>query len=296
MKEEKGNMLKKLRVDDSAPWKQRFHATSIFWTMIATEEPTRGLVASNRSGIAQLYAWDVPTSTLTQVTDCPQGQLFGTLSPDGRYVYYHDEQEGKEVGHFVRLPFGGDTPEDITPQMPSYASFGLRFSRIGNRLTFLAATSGGFSVYLLERLSESKLAPPRHIHQSASIILGHSLSSDGNLLVIGSTERSGSLQTNLLALDTRNGQTIAELWDGPGSSIRASAFSPVAGDDRILATTNRSGTARLLTWNPRTGDRTDLAIDALEGEVVPCGWSPDGRHLLLAQSWQAVQHLFHLRH
>ena len=84
--------------------------------MIAAEEPTRGLVASNRSGIAQLYAWDVPTSTLTQVTDCPQGQLFGTLSPDGRYVYYHDEKEGKEVGHFVRLPFEGGAPEDITPR------------------------------------------------------------------------------------------------------------------------------------------------------------------------------------
>ena len=292
MKEEKGNMLKKLRVDDSAPWKQRFHATSILWTMIAAEEPTRGLVASNRSGIAQLYAWDVPTSTLTQVTDHPQGQLFGTLSPDGRYVYYHDEKEGKEVGHFVRLPFEGGALEDITPQMPPYASFGLRFSRTGNLLTFMAATSEGFKVYLLESFSDGRLAPARQVHQSISIIMGHSLSSNGNLLVIGSTERSASLQTNLLALDTRTGQTIAELWDGPGSSIRAGAFSPVAGDDRILATTNRSGTARLLIWNPRTGERTELTTDALEGEVVPCGWSPDGKHLLLAQSWQAVQHLF----
>ena len=42
----------------------------------------------------------------------------------------------------------------------------------------------------------------------------------------------------------------------------------------------------------RTGERTELTTDALEGEVVPCGWSPDGKHLLLAQSWQAVQHLF----
>jgi hypothetical protein len=57
MKEEKENMLKELRLDNSAPWKQRFHAPGIFWTMIATEEPTRGLVASNRSGIAQLYFW-----------------------------------------------------------------------------------------------------------------------------------------------------------------------------------------------------------------------------------------------
>jgi dipeptidyl aminopeptidase/acylaminoacyl peptidase len=291
MKEEKENMLKELRVDNSAPWKQRFHAASIFWTMIATEEPTRGLVASNLSGIAQLYAWDVPTGMLTQLTDRPQGQLFGTLSPDGRYVYYHREKEGNEIGHFVRLPFEGGEIEDITPQLAPYASFGLRFSRAGNLLMFMAATPEGFKVYLMENTSDGKLTLPTPIHQSASIIMGLRLSYKGDLLVIGTTERSRSLQMNLLALDTRLGQPIAELWDEKASNIRAGAFSPVAGDDRMLATTDRSGVARPLIWNPRTGECTDLVIDALEGEVTPADWSPDGKHILLTHFSQAVQHL-----
>jgi Tol biopolymer transport system component len=156
---------------------------------------------------------------------------------------------------------------------------------------FLAATSEGFKVYLMESTSDGKLTLPTPIHQSASIIMGFRLSYNGDLLVIGTTERSRTLQMNLLALDTRNGQPIAELWDEPGSNIRAGAFSPVAGDDRMLATTDRSGVARPLIWNPRTGERTDLVIDALEGEVMPADWSPDGKHILLTQFSQAVQHL-----
>ncbi|MGH2482794.1 MAG: S9 family peptidase, partial [Ktedonobacteraceae bacterium] len=78
-------MLKELRVDDAAPWKQRFRTSRIFWTMLADEEPTRGLAASNLSNVVQLYTWDVPTGKLTQLTNRPQGQVFGVISPDGRY-------------------------------------------------------------------------------------------------------------------------------------------------------------------------------------------------------------------
>src|SRR5579859_8090061 len=121
----------------------------------------------------------------------------------------------------------------------------------------------------MESTLEGNLAEPRLIHQSASIILTFMLSCSGDLLVIGSTEHSGTLQTNLLALDTRHGQRISELGDGPESSLSPGPFSPIAGDDRMLATTDHSGVARPIIWNPRTNERTDLAIDALEGEVLP---------------------------
>jgi hypothetical protein len=83
-------MAAELRVDDSAPWKQRFRVPVVLSTTIARNAPTAGLAVSNRSGACQLYAWDVPTGDLTQLTDRPEGILFGILSPDGRYVYYGD--------------------------------------------------------------------------------------------------------------------------------------------------------------------------------------------------------------
>ena len=89
-------MAAELRVDDAAPWKQRFRAPVVLWTTIARNAPTAGLAVSNRSGTYQLYACDVPTGELTPLTDRPEGILFGILSPDGRYVYYLDDRQGNE--------------------------------------------------------------------------------------------------------------------------------------------------------------------------------------------------------
>src|SRR5215469_5944714 len=61
-------MLQTLRFDQNAPWKQRFRAPAILWTQLAAANKTRGIVASTRSGTAQIYAWDVPSGSLRQVT------------------------------------------------------------------------------------------------------------------------------------------------------------------------------------------------------------------------------------
>ena len=44
---------------------------------------------------------------LTQLTHRSTGKLSGILSPDGRYVYYLDDEQGNEIGHYVRVPFAG---------------------------------------------------------------------------------------------------------------------------------------------------------------------------------------------
>src|SRR3712207_242659 len=64
-----------LRLDDAAPWKQRFRAPVTLWTQLAKVARNRGLLASNRTGVFQLYAWDVPSGDLTQLTDRPDGKL-----------------------------------------------------------------------------------------------------------------------------------------------------------------------------------------------------------------------------
>jgi len=54
---------------------------------------------------------------------------------------------------------------------------------------------------------------------------------------------------------------------------------------------DRSGYNRPLLWNPRSGERTELPIEDLAGDVEPLDWSLDGRSLLLRQVWQAVDRL-----
>ena len=76
----------------------------------------------------------------------------------------------------------------------------------------------------------------------------------------------------------------------PAHQFRA-RFAPLAGDSRLLASTNASGEQRPLLWNPRTGERTDLSLTDLEGEVAPLDWSPDGTRLLLCEVARARQQL-----
>src|SRR5262249_34030484 len=118
------------------------------------------------------------------------------------------------------------------------------------------------------------------------------LSHRGELAVMASTARAGKRQFSLLAFDTGRGTQIAELWDGPESSLQPIAFSPLPGDYRLLATTNRTGIARPLLWNPYTDERTDLPLDDLDGAIIPLDWSADGAHILLCQFIHAVQQLY----
>lgn len=276
-----------------APWKERFRTSTIFWTELARAEPTRGLAVSNHSGVFQLCAWHVPTGELRQLTRQPGGKLWGAISPDGRWVYYHADAEGNEVGHFVRVPFEGGEPEDITPDLPPYIGVDqVKISQAGNCLAFTAATSAGFRTYCLDVGPDGKLGCPREVHRSLSLscVLAHS--AGGEMVAVASTERSGSVQLQVLAVDTQNGQIINELWDGETSSITPGPFSPLAGDMRLLAMTDRTGVNRPLIWNPRTGERIDLALDEVSGEVQPLAWSADGTRLLLCHVAQAVHQLY----
>ncbi len=285
-------MQKELCLDDAAPWKQRFRAPVILWTQLGKAAPTRGLAVSNKSGVYQLYAWDVLTGELTQLTNQPEGKLFGVLSPDGRCVYYLDDQQGNEIGHYVRVPLEGGEPQDVTPDMPPYATFGVAVSQAGSLIGFTLVNSDGFHLCCIDLGPKGALGTPRMLYQSKRLAKGPVLSHSGEIAVMASTERTGTRHYSLLAFDTASGEKIGELWDGPENSLGPVAFSPVVGDLRLLATTNRTGVKRPLIWNARTGKRADLALEGLEGGIVPLDWSPDGERILLCQYNHAIQQLY----
>ena len=114
---------------------------------------------------------------------------------------------------------------------------------------------------------------------------GPQLSYDGKISFWASSERSSKEQFGLLAIDTKTGEKIAELWDGPDSSLdyQSAITSPIKDDYRILTGTNRTGVERLLTWNPHSGERVDLDID-LTGLMRAFDWSPNGERILFALS------------
>ena len=51
-------MLNPLDLSADAPWKKRYRAPAIAGSSRAAQNPARGLIASNKDGVYQLYAWD----------------------------------------------------------------------------------------------------------------------------------------------------------------------------------------------------------------------------------------------
>lgn len=283
--------LRAFCTDDGAPWVQRFRVPTVLWTMLAKTRPERGVAASNQSGTYQLCAWDVPSGDLRQLTHKPQGVVFGGISPDGRYVYYFDDDAGSEIGHWVRIPFAGGAVQTVAPDLAPYSTTFLSFSPDSRALGFTAATRDGFKVYAMPLDSQGELSAPQLLFWSQRLTRGPILSCDGGIGVVATTERSGTTDTNLLAFDSARGDQIAELWD-EGASVEAVSFAPVAGTTRLLATSDRSGDRRPLIWDPISGERRDMTLEELEGEVMALDWSPDGHRILLANITQAVPQLY----
>jgi dipeptidyl aminopeptidase/acylaminoacyl peptidase len=281
--------------DVEAPWMQRFRVERILWSALAEEQPARGLAVSNRTGRYQLYAWEVPQGQLRQLTDRPEGVLSGFIDSLGRHVYYLDDTSGNEIGHLVRVPFGGGEAEDISPGLPPYSTYGGVVSATGNRLAFTRADADGFTLTAIDLGVDGEMSEPRALFRSERVMSPPVLSPAGDLVVVASAERSAMQHYTLLAFDTRTGERVAELWDGDGTSVEPGPFAPRAATNdeaQLAGTTNRGGFTRPLLWRPRSGERRDLHVDALDGDVAPLDWSHDGDRLLLLQTSRAQRRLW----
>jgi dipeptidyl aminopeptidase/acylaminoacyl peptidase len=313
--------MRRRRLHSNDEWKQRYRAPQILTSAVAWASPDRGIAATNLSGTYQLYCWDVPTGHLTQLTHRPPGIVQGILAPDGQFIYYFDDQHGKEIGHFVRVPYisrmtdtGRGEPEhgeavsdsqhdtdslqstDITPELPLFSlpssPGALAISRSGRRLALVAAHDDGFHLYVIDAQSDGSLRAPRSIWHSSRDVLSPVISWDGSIGVVSSDERTGKGHFGLCAFDLERGEPIAELSDGPESSLEPIAFSPLRGESRLLALTNRTGNESLLLWDPVSGERTDLAWPQLVGATRAFDWSPDGSCIVLRTLMEAKQRFY----
>lgn len=286
-------MPRKLNLEENAPWKQRYRVPSVGSALIAPACPTRAILNDTRSGSLQYYAWDIPSNSLRALTDTPGGfTLDMYISPDGEWVYYLQDQQGAETGHFVRMPYTGGAIQDLTPQLPPYSPFGFMISRSGNRIALTAACDNLYRVCCQDIDQDGEVGALRLVHACPQHMEGVCISHDGDVLVVRSTEFSGNLQFGLFAFDASSGEKIAELWDGGESSMEIMLPSPLPGDPRLLATTTRSGIETLLIWNPRSGERIDLSFQGVTGAVRAFDWSPDGQRILFRTFQAAVQQLY----
>jgi dipeptidyl aminopeptidase/acylaminoacyl peptidase len=177
--------------------------------------------------------------------------------------------------------------------MPSYvALYRSAVSALGNRFAFTPTEATGFPLYCLDLESDGAIGAPREIHRSPKFVDDTALSPSGDMVVLATTERATERQYELMVFRVDDGRLVGELSDLPNGSVRALAFSPVAGDTRILGMSDRSGFNRPLLWNPVSGERIELELPGVEGEVEPLDWSIDGSRIVLRQTYRAEHRLY----
>lgn len=260
---------------------------------MARGNPNHALVTSNESGMYELYAYDLSSNSLRRATNRPSGTIYGTISPNGRDLYYVNDKQGNETGHVVRVPFDGSgkKPQDMTPSLPEYALVQTtKADSNSSRLGLTVPGPEGFSTFIVN-ISGGSVGEPRMINRSKKMSFGPAFSQDGRVSVIASAERFGGQDFTLISFDTETGQRLSELAD-ESSRIEPAEFSPKKGDQRILAVSNRSGLMRPLVWDAVKGTRTDLDVSALEGDVIALDWSPEATSVLLSQTSKGTTRLW----
>ena len=258
--------------NDMPPWQQRFHAVRCSLPTWARHAPHRTAYTTNRSGVRQLWSWDLRTDRHLPLTDKPTGVAWGVLMPDGNGVAWFDDDAGNEVGRFVVTPFAGGTSMDLAPGLAPGWSAGL--SLRSRRHAVGRADPDGFSIAVVED------GVTRTIISRSRPVSVAGLSADADLLALSHTEHGDFLHPTVQVVDA-DGVLVSAVFDGLGNTIDAAGWSPVAEDARLALVVERTGRRSAEVWDVRADTRTSCEVD-LPGEVEVEDWWPDGSALLLA--------------
>ena len=263
-------------------WRRRFRAARTTLPGWARDDPERLIYTSNAGGKWELYAWDRRTETHRQVTDRPAGTLRGQLDPEGRQIFWFDDDRGSEFGRWAVQPFEGGTGELVAPEIGPAYSAGLAVAR--SFVVLGTSTEAGNAIHLARHGEPAELL---YAHRESAWVSG--LSRDETLLCISHSEHGDSRHPALRIVDL-TARAVAELWDGPGRGLWAAGWSRVPGDQRLLVQHERQDMPRPLIWDVRHGEVIELGLD-LPGEVA-ASWYPDGSALLLEHDYRGRSELY----
>ena len=259
-------------------WRTRFLAAHPVAFRPARGQHDLALVVEQRATGIGAFVWNGRTG---ERLDVPKSDVAwgATLTPDGSHLVQLDDPGGTEIGHLHAIPMDGGAARDLTPGFDWYVVRGLDIAPDGRTAVATLVDGSGFALWLLDLAGA---ADPRRLFTSRNEAWYGILSADGALAAIDTTDHNpGIRRFAATVVDTASGEVVATLTDGPLAPVHRVRFSGRAGDPRLLVETERTGFARPCLWNPVTGDRVDVDLAELAGDVLALDWDADRERLLL---------------
>jgi len=282
-------------------WKRRFTAPEIRSVRWSGGTRDRLAVVSTEGGATGAWAWDLKGGDRRRVSGASVGTEEAFVTPDGLGIVWWEDLLGDERGRWVVTPYKGGPAAPLIADAPHAWAAGISFG--GGLVAAGYSTDDEYAIWVgpADRRSE---APARVVYQSRRPAgVGSEwpqgsggLSADGRFLCLRHSERSDIAHPALRIVDVPTGGALGELLD-PGRTIEPLAWSPVAGDARLLLVRELTDRMRPWIWDAGSGDLTEVGADLsveLPGDVAPASWYPDGRSLLLHHDHEAISSLHRL--
>lgn len=260
-------------------WRSRFSAARVSLPEPARDAPDRALYVSNASGRFELVTWDVTSGKHVTATDRPDGTVHGTLSADGRSLWWFDDTDGDEFGGWRCQEFGtgpGAAAQALPGVPPGYPA-GVA---VGQTLAIAGFSDDAGTRVHLARDGGTALV---YAHEADGGLAG--VTTDESIWILSHSEHGDSRYPALRAYRVGSNDVIAELDDSPGRGLTVLDVSPVAGDQRVLVGHERHGRDQLGLWDLASGTFTELNI-ALDGDLDGC-FTADGRGVVLLHTHRA---------
>jgi len=267
-----------------------FKTPSVQYLFTARNASHKAIVVSNRTGNYQLHAVDFSNGFHRQITHRKGGVLFGSISPDGQYIYFLNDKTGSEHAHFMRIPFYvyGGRSIDMTPHLKPYFSYSTSASDDAKTLVFTASLNSRNNVFVT-REEKGGACKTKTLYTSANALSESICSPDGTYACVAETKANTKQSTLLLLSTTSNEHAVrSRRFD----SVTPLVFSQSTTRPTILAL------ARIGNWlRPILYDFTSKRIlavrhHAFRGDIWVLDWNEGREEMILCDVYQAQQKLY----
>ena len=269
-------------------WERKFYEQTFLWMYRARNFPSRVILPTNSSGKFQLEVRDFETNFHRQITKTPQGSIFGSISPSGKFVFYLDDKEGNETGHFVREPFAGGKKMDITPDLLPYFAYEVSSDYADERLCFYASIKDKNQVYLVETNQKETSFKTKLLYETKNTILGAIISPNGKQTCVSISTSGEKNKSQVLVFNNNNGKLICQINFVSGDFV-AQAFSIDARQPLILGVLNMGEFYRPVWLDFLKKETKEIKNPDFKGNVFVLEWLEDQNKILFGQE-------YHLKH
>jgi dipeptidyl aminopeptidase/acylaminoacyl peptidase len=281
-------------MDLTADWARRFTAPRLGLPRWSAARPERWALISSESGLAQAWAADAATGTRWQLSEERIGVEDVFITPDGERVAWWHDATGDERGRWLTVPFGGGDARPLVPGVPDGWAMGIGLA--GDVVAVGLSDDDGYAAYVT---AGGEPARRVYLHDQPAGVGSEwpqgvgGLSADGSLVCVRHAEHGDILHLAMRVLDVRTGDTVGDQQDD-GRRLDPVSWSPVPGDQRLAFLHERGPHERPAIWDLGSGERRDLEVPDLPGDVFPVDWYPDGAALLVRHEHEGVDELHRL--